>query len=289
MPKFVDFSQEFYIRYDEIQKEIAAAEEIDQLQLLAENINLLKDWISDKAEQSKVPSYNLKEYSKSIKDLILQYELKKSSFMPKSFKFKHRPVSDLADKRVVLNEQQEVLNTAMRSFAVPTLSNITDKFLYLESGAGNVYFKGLRSCTVDISPSRSVSSITLEDCEYTIFRLHSEAFIFLTNINNCLLKASCQQLRVHDTHQTFLDVSIETDTNHIVIENSDQLQIVESGSNFTVDDFNRPNQDTDSDSNYKLVSCQKYEHTIADYYQNLRQGLPYSSSHTVDLIDMVKN
>ncbi|VEU19731.1 DEKNAAC100325 [Brettanomyces naardenensis] len=285
-------SDDFRSQYYDISVQIQDADCKENLKPSLVEINNLKNWVSDRVKLSQIPQFDLKEYSQAIKDLVLQYDTKKGRFMERKFKFKHTPHSDLAESRGVLGRggagggDAEVAN----SLSKQTYGNLSAEYVRIEEGSGNIYLKGLSNCTVYIPESRPVSSVTLEDCTDTIFKVHSDTFIFISNLVRCIVRGSCQQLRVHDSHHDILGISIQNELNRFIIENCGQLQVIDYHEGVTVDDFSCPNQEIEAGQrhspNYQLVDVASWHFgkALAGYCRGLEGGIDYSPEVNLEML-----
>mgnify|MGYP003365709696 CR=1 FL=1 len=268
-------SEEYNTREQAIRKNIHGAQSVDNLRLVMSDIIDLQVWLSNTSQSSKMPAYELKLYTRSLQNLVLQYDETKAKFINKKFKFSHTPQTDLTQSK---NTNDQINDKASKGNDIytATLDGIQQKRIILDKASGNVYIRNISDSVISLPKNLDINSVTIEKCTDSILILHSNTFLFIDSLVDCLVIGSCQQLRVHNTHSSILNITITSTSNRLIIENCNDLGIVKENPHLTVDDFRRPNQpdiSTNTDENFHFIPPTRIQHlNLGMYITDYRSG-----------------
>ncbi|ODV85216.1 hypothetical protein CANARDRAFT_160567 [[Candida] arabinofermentans NRRL YB-2248] len=207
-----------------IAKEFGLLQTVDELQLIRSKIFHLKAWLAERSDRGQVAPYDLKKYSRSIDQYVLKLDDKRTSLQKRKFRFTIRPPTVSNDKEppISASGSKKIWDAGVgRDEAIGG------------GGAKTVHLKDKSYETIRIP---SAASITLENCTSCVFELSSQSFLFVTNCNGCAIKGDSQQVRVHDTKETLIDINITSPIKRLVLERCSSIYIVRS-QQLTVDDF----------------------------------------------------
>ena len=262
MDELQKVSSEYKTKESIIQKSIHDARSVDNLRPIINEIINLKAWLSNASQSHKIPTYDLKLYIRSLQNLVLQYDEAKAAFIDKKFRFSHTPETDLVDEDDETMSSLGNKGSDSTDVYTATLDETRQKMLILDKASGNIYIRNISDSIICLPKEANINSVTLERCRNTILVLHSDTFLFIDGHVDCLVTGSCQQLRVHNTSNSILDITINSASNRLIIENCNLLQIVRQNPHLTVDDFSRPEQSDDSvntNQNFHFVSPNRFE------------------------------
>lgn len=240
----------------------------EQARSLRNEINNFQDWLSSRVELNQIPLYDLKIYSRDIDELIDKLEAKKSLFDKKTFTFKSRPVLKVKSTIQTVKPEQEQLQEQKKLTQKQTLENIRNYKMVLEVSDNddhNIYIKNIENSIILIE--KSVKTLTLEDIKNSIILADSETFIFTNNLTDSILQGSCQQLRVHNTHNSIINVNITSGMNRFVIEDSNNLYVF-NRKGLEVDDFNHPSINLANNPHILISSKYKLDPKCLDQFPN---------------------
>lgn len=240
----------------------------EEAKSLRNEINDFQDWLSSRMELNQVPLYDLKTYSKDIDDLIDKLETKKLSFSKKTFTFKSRPILNVESTFQKAKPGQQPLQKQKKLIQKQSLENVKNYKMVLEISENddhNIYIKNIESSIILIE--KLVKTLTLENIKNSIILADSETFIFTNGLTESILQGSCQQLRVHNTHDSIINMKITSGMNRFVIEDSDKLYVF-NRSGLEVDDFNCPGVNITNNPHIMISSKYKLDPKCLDQFSN---------------------